>query len=377
MAISVFGFLILIHELGHFISARIFKVKINEFSIGMGPRLLYFDSKKTGTRYSVAIFPFGGFVAMEGEDGEREEQPKKDDNLIDATLAIEKEAEPKAQEKSAVQKSERFDQKPAWQRLIITAAGAIVNIIAGFLIMVIVSTFGPMNSTTVKAFAGSDGELYKDVLGVEISVADSGILPGDKIIAVGGKRVSIYDEMSYEIMRQGTEPVKVTVERNGERKDIVVTFPITENEGVSYGTFDFTTKDVRKNPVSIVTYSFKNSVLFIRMVWESLFDLVTGRYSLSAISGPVGISSEIGAAARIGVIPLLYMVVVISINLGVMNLLPIPALDGGRLIAILIEIITRKKIPAKVERIINGVGLVLLLSLSAVVLVKDIIQLVI
>lgn len=376
IAISVFGFLILIHELGHFISARIFKVKINEFSIGMGPRLLYYDSKKSGTRYSVAIFPFGGFVAMEGEDGEPQNSPEKDGNLTDATLAIEAE-EPDAAKKTAPAPSTaRFDQKPAWQRLIITAAGALVNIVAGFLIMIIVTTFGSMNSTTVKSFVDSDNKSYKEILELDVSVADSGILPGDKIIAIDGKRVHIYDEMSYQIMRRGTEPVNVTVVRDGTKQDILVTFPVVENNGVKYGTFDFSTHYFDKNPINVIGYSFENSFLFVKMVWESLFDLVTGRYSLAALSGPIGISSEIGSAARLGIIPLLYMVVVISINLGVMNLLPIPALDGGRLITIMIEIITRKKIPQRVEKIINGVGLVLLLGLSAVVLVKDIIQLI-
>ena len=379
IAVSVFGFLILIHELGHFISARIFKVKINEFSIGMGPRLMYFDSKKSGTRYSVAIFPFGGFVAMEGENGEEESDSNKKDNLTDATLAIEVEnqSQPESKKTTPAPDPARFDQKPAWQRLIITAAGAIVNIVAGFLIMTVVCTFGAMPSTTVKSFENKDGELYKETMKLDISVADSGIQPGDKIISIDGKRVKIYDELTYEIMRRGTEPVEVVIERGGERQTLTVTFPTVESQGTVCGTFDFTTENVKKDPISIIRYSFRNSVMYIRVVWESLFDLISGRYSFSALSGPVGISSEIGAAARLGIIPLLYMVVVISINLGVMNLLPVPALDGGRIITILIEIVTRKKIPAKVERIINGVGLVALLSLSAVVLVKDIIQLII
>ena len=379
IAISVFGFLIFIHELGHFISARIFKVKINEFSIGMGPRLMYYDSKKSGTRYSVAIFPFGGFVAMEGENGAEGDDLKKPNNLVDATLAIEAEntAKPEANKASPSPDPARFDQKPAWQRLIITAAGAFVNIVAGFLIMTVVCAFGTMPSTTVKSFANDKGELYKDKMELSISAADSGILPGDKIISVDGKRVRIYDELAYEIMRRGIEPIEVVVERNGDRQTLTVTFPTVESQGTVCGTFDFTTENVKKDPISIIRYSFRNSVMYIRVVWESLFDLITGRYSFSALSGPVGISSEIGTAARLGIIPLLYMVVVISINLGVMNLLPVPALDGGRIITIIIEIITRKKIPARVERIINGVGLVALLSLSAVVLVKDVIQLII
>ena len=380
IAVSVFGFLILIHELGHFISARIFKVKINEFSIGMGPRLMYYDSKKSGTRYSVAIFPFGGFVAMEGENGEEGSDLKEKNNLTDATLAIETEnaAESGAKALTASPNPARFDQKPAWQRLIITAAGALVNIVAGFLIMVIISTFSPMNSTTVERFTDKDGNTYTDETGEAVTMTGSGIMVGDKIIAINGKRVNIINEMSYEIMRNGDNPITIKLVRNGELITIEnVRFSAAESDDGGDDSVYFEMEEIKKTPFSIISYSFRYSVLIVRLVWESLIGLITGKYSLAAVSGPVGISAEIGAAAKMGIIPLLYMVVMISINLGVMNLLPVPALDGGRIITILIEIITRKKIPAKVEGIINGVGLMVLLGLSAVVLVKDIIQLII
>lgn len=353
VAVLVFGFLILIHELGHYATARLFKVTINEFSIGMGPRLISRVSKKTGTRYSVALLPIGGFVAMAGENGEEDENNPVDD-------------------------PNRFDRKPAWQRFIITAAGASVNIVAGFLAMIIVTAVTVMPSNVVGSYALDDGTTLKEHLGYEVSVADSGLMVGDEIIRIGDKRVTIYDEMTYEVMRSGYEPLDVTVIRGGEEivlEDVV--FPTIESQGQLFGTIDFRVKRADKTLGSVLSYSFRNSCLIVRMVWESLYDLFTGRYTIAAVSGPVGISGAIGDAAKAGFASLLSMVALISINLGVMNLLPIPALDGGRLITVLFEMITRKRVPPKVEGVINAVGLALLLGLSLVIMVKDVIQLII
>ena len=350
----MFGFLIFIHEFGHYITARIFHVTIEEFSIGMGPRLLSWVSKKTGIRYSIAVFPIGGFVSMPGENGEDPESgedPYKDD-------------------------PNTFGKKPVWQRFIITAAGATVNIVAGFLAMIIITLSINIGDTTVGAFF-EDSEL-SEVYGAEMTVTSDeyGLQKGDKIISVDGKRVRILDEVSYEIMRKGTEPIDIVVERNGERLLLeAVVFPTMEEQGQTFGVMDFKIYRVDKTFGNVMRYSFAKSALIIRMVWESLFDLITGRYSFAAVSGPIGISGAIGDAAKAGFISLLNMVVLISINLGVMNLIPFPALDGGRLFTQLIEMITRKKLPPKVEGWINTVGFIILLSFMAIVMVKDVIAL--
>lgn len=340
IAVLVFGFLILIHELGHYTFARIFKVTIKEFSIGMGPKLLWYDSKKTGIRYSLSMLPFGGYVAMAGED-EESDDPNS------------------------------FDKKLAWQRFIITAAGATVNIVAGALAMILLTTMIPLGSTTVHDFVDKEQSKYT------VSSSESGLLAGDTILSVNGKRVKILDELSYEIMRQGNRPVDLTVLRDGTEVDLPgVVFPTEKQEEQTFGMMDFRVNRSEKTFGSVMTYSFRKSCLIVRMCWESLFDLITGRYTLAAVSGPIGISSAIGDAARAGFSSLLYITVLISINLGVMNLLPIPALDGGRLIVLLAEMITRKKMPAKLEGIINGIGLLLLLGLSVVIMIKDVIKLI-
>ena len=333
IAILVFGFLVFIHEFGHYIFARIFKVTITEFSIGMGPKLLWYDSKKTGIKYAISAIPFGGYVAMVGEDGESDD--------------------PNA-----------FNKKPAWQRLIITVAGAAINIIAGVLAIVVLASVAKIGGTTVAAFPEAD---------LEVRSSESGLMVGDEIIKVDGKRVRILDELSYEIMRKGYEPVDLVVLRDGNEVTLEnVVFPTATEQGQIFGVMDFQVKRIDKNFFNVIGYSLSKSVLIVRMCWESIIDLITGRYTLAAVSGPVGISEAIGSAASDGALSLLSIVGLISMNLGVMNLLPLPALDGGRLVMILAEMITRRKIPAKVEATINAVGLAVLLGLSAIIMVKDI-----
>ena len=336
LAILVFGLLILIHELGHYTFARIFGVTINEFSIGMGPKLVWYESKKTKITYALSMIPIGGYVAMAGELSESDDPNS-------------------------------FDKKPAYQRFIITVAGATVNIVAGFIAMIIFTCMVNIGGTTVAEF------IPTETSGYEVSSSESGLMVGDTIISVEGRRVNIADELSYEIMRRGNKPCEVVVMRGGEEVTLRnVVFPVAEEQGQSFGMMDFKIYRTEKDFGKVIGYSFTKSLLIVRMCWESLFDLITGRYTLAAVSGPVGISEAIGDAAKSGFVNLLYITALISINLGVMNLLPIPALDGGRTVALIIEMITRKKLPAKIEGIINTVGLVLLLGLSAIVMVKDI-----
>ena len=339
----MFGILIFIHEFGPYIFARIFKVKINQFSIGMGPKLLWYDSKKTGIRYALSMLPIGGYVAMAGEDDESDDPNS-------------------------------FDKKPAWQRFIITAAGATVNMIAGFLAIAILTAMIPLGNTTVGRFADVEsGDSFSAT-----SNAEGKLLVGDDIIEIDGKNVYTHDGLSYEIMRKGINPVDVTVIRDGKTvviKDVV--FPISESQGEKIGVRDFTIGTDEKTFGGVIAHTWHRACLTVRMCWEAIYDLFTGRFSLAAVSGPVGISSAIGDAAKDGIVSVLHIVGIISINLGFMNLLPIPALDGGRLITILAEIVTRRRIPKKVEGMINTVGLMALLFLTFLVMIKDVFQLII
>ena len=349
LSLLVFEFLIFIHEFGHYITARIFKVTITEFSLGFGPELVSYESKKTGIKYKLAMFPLGGFVAMVGEDEDSDD--------------------PNA-----------FNKKPAWQRFIITAAGATVNILAGFLAMIIIVSCIKIGNTTYGA--PMDDELLHS-LGYE-EVNDeyrsnySDLQKGDQIVRVNGKKVRIYDELSYQIMRYGNEQIDLTVIRDGEEIVIEdVRFPTVEQQGQTFGIIDFRiTGYVEKGFFKVFSLSVRKAALVMRMCWESIIDLITGRYTVEAVSGPVGISAAIGDAASAGFLSLLNITVLISMNLGFMNLVPFPALDGGRLVTIFIEMVTRKKLPAKIEGMINGVGLIILFALMILILFKDVIALI-
>ena len=340
IAIFMFGFLIFVHELGHFLAARAFGVKVYEFSIGMGPKLAWYDSKKSGIRYKICMLPLGGYVSM-AEEGEDDSAPSDDPHSI-------------------------TNQKP-WKRFIVMAAGGFVNLLVGFILMFAVVLGSVMGSTTVAGFP--------EELSVGESSTSEYFKQGDVITEIGGKRVHTMMELDYEIMRRGVEPVEVVLLRdtNGdgvaEEISLTVTFPTETASGQTVGTRDFQVYAKEKTVGSVLSDTWFRGTCTVRMVWESLFDLITGRYGVEAVSGPIGITETVSETVSYGIIPVLYLVSLISINLGVVNLLPIPALDGGRLVFVLIEMIFRKPVPKEIEAKIHGIGLLLLLGLSVLVAV--------
>ena len=341
LALLVFGFLIFIHEFGHYIMARIFRVRIKEFSIGMGPKLVTYTSKKTDIKYSLGMFPIGGYVSMAGED-----EDSDDENAL--------------------------FRKPAWQRLLITVAGAAMNIILGALVMFI------LIGATPDAMYGTEVEsiITREEVPRENSSEDSGLREGDKIIAVNGKRVRILSELDYEIMRNGIETVELTVMRQGEKIKLYADFPVYVDRNQYLGARDFYTVPDEISLGNIIKHGFFRSVLTVRTIWESLYDLITGRFGIEAVSGPVGVTSQVSQAAKGGFANLVYIAIVISINLGVVNLLPFPALDGGRIIFILLEMLRGKPIPIKYEGMIHFAGIVILMAFMLFITVKDIASLI-
>ncbi len=338
LAVLIFGLLIIIHEGGHYLFARLFKVTINEFSLGMGPKLFSKNSKKTGTAFSVRAFPVGGYVSMVGEDEE-------------------------SGDKNA------FCNKPVYQRIIITAAGALVNIIAGILLMsVIIASSDALYGTTIAEMKRTSEDGYVE--------SESGLMVNDTILSVDGARVYTANDLVYQIMRRGISPVDVEVLRNGEKKVIKdYVFPTVEEEGTVFGTPDFYVSEIEKTPGNVIKQSFYRSVTSIKMIWEQFFDLLRGRYSFKSVSGPVGVTQALGKAAKSGTGDLLFLAAFISVNLGVVNLFPLPALDGGRLLFLIIEGIRRKPIPRKFEGYIHFAGLAILLLLMLIITFKDVIGL--
>lgn len=343
VALLIFGLLIMIHEFGHYIVARLCGVYIEEFSIGMGPKLFQRKMKKQGTLLSLRALPIGGYVSMKGED-EDEDAP------------------------------DSFSRKKVWQRMLIVVAGATMNLILGFLIVfVIVCSSEHLASTTVHSFF--DDATSNAVGGLEV---------GDTILSVGEVRVYTGEELTYEIMNQGHEPLTLTVLRGGEELVLEhVLFPQFEDQGIVFGDSDFYLLALAEPTLGqLLRTAWHRSVSLVKMVWDSLVNLVTGRYSVQSLSSPIGVTAAVkdtitqsGWTGAQIVQYVLYITAVISMNLGVFNLLPFPALDGGRFFFLAVEGIIRRPISREIEGRIHFVGIVLLMILMLFVVGKDIIGL--
>ncbi len=331
IAIFVFGILIFIHELGHYLTARMFNVGINEFALGMGPKILSKTSKKTGIVYSLRLLPIGGFVSMVGED-----EDSADENAL--------------------------NNKPVWQRMIIVAAGAFMNVLVGVLTVLIIVSSNKSNATNVISHFGENA-----------TSAECGLQINDEIVKVGKQKVHTGRDMVEAIMFEGAEPVDVTVIRDGERVVLenVVFGKITEG-GMVFGTVDFGVYFEGRSLKNIIKHTFYYSKSTVSIIWKSLVYLVTGKVGVEQMSGPIGVTSAIGDAAKMGVKNLLDMCALLALNLGIFNMLPFPALDGGRFVFMLYELIFRKPVKREVEGYIHFAGLCLLMLLMVFVGFNDI-----
>lgn len=374
--------MVVIHEFGHFIFAKLFKVTVLEFSIGMGPAIFTTDPKKKKKRkvqasvdkiqadnstvdsettdigdnslsiepfeidkpnktiFSIRAFPIGGYVSMAGED-----EASTDVNA--------------------------FCNKAVWKRLIITVAGAVMNILLGIICMFTLvgiqsSQDGYLPSTTIDSF-------------YEESVTDKGespLMSGDTILRVDGVRVHTGNELVYEIMNNGYEPIDIVVLRDGRELTIKdVKFPTVNDSGAIFGDYDFYVLREDTTFGNIMKHAVFRSFSSVKIIIDSLKDLITGRYGAEAVSGPIGMAGAVGEATKQGGSSLLFLFILITMNLGVFNLLPLPALDGGRIIFLLIELIIRRPVKKEIEQAVNTIGIMLLMALMLFVTFKDIINL--
>lgn len=338
-ALLFFGVIIMIHECGHFACAKLFKVKVNEFSLGMGPAL--FKRKKGDTLYAVRLFPIGGYVAMEGEDDASE-----DDRA--------------------------FNKKPVWQKMIIVVAGALMNLILGFILMVLLLTTSTdlIGTNTIKEF-------YPDAVSSQY-----GLQAGDRFVEIDGHHVWSELDLSFLMSRSQDGVFDFVVERNGEKVTLNdVHFATEQQNGITLIQYDFIIIGEQPGFLNIVKNAFTQSASIVRMVWLSVFDLVTGRYGMSELAGPVGtvdiIADVTAQAVSSGSLTnLLTIMAFITINVGVANLLPLPALDGGRFLFLAVEAVRRKPVNPKYEGYVHAAGLALLLLLMVVVTYNDIARIV-
>lgn len=336
VAILFFGIIIMVHEAGHFTFAKLFGVKVNEFSLGMGPKIL--SRKKGDTAYSWRLFPIGGFVSMEGED-----EDSDDDRA--------------------------FNKKPCWQRIIIVAAGAIINILLGLIIICILLSVNSdeLSGTNTVNFFSVKNEASQ----IEKVRELDGLKTGDKFKKIDGKHVFYYEDIYYLASRDvdGDGKFSAVVERDGE--DVAV-------DGIRTDVLrNLTIVGVETTPGTIIKDTFKESATICRMVYLSLFDMVTGKYSIKDVSGPIGVVDYVSQTAEASseakdYSALFKMMAIITINIGILNLLPIPALDGGRLLFLFIELIRRKPVNPKYEAMIHGIGMAALLVFMVAISFKDI-----
>ena len=334
VALLIFGLLIFFHELGHFLFAKRGGIGVTSFSLGMGPAIL---KKQIGeTEYALRILPFGGSCAMVGEDTES-----------DAENA--------------------FNKKSVWTRISVVAAGPVFNFILAF-----------VGAVIMVCCVGVDKPVITEMM-EGYPAYEAGVRAGDEIISMNGRNIGVYRDVSMYIQLHQGEEVDLVYERDGERFETTVVPKMDEDGyylmGITGGAYTKCT-----NPLEVTKYAGCEVGYWIHMVFDSLKLMVSGQVSREEVGGPVRIVSMIGetyeqSAAISGFmvfISMLNMVIFLSANLGVMNLLPIPALDGGRLLLMLVEVVTRKRVPEKVEGYIHMAGFAVLMALMVLILFNDI-----
>lgn len=323
-ALLIICVLIFFHELGHFMAAKACGVKVNEFAIGMGPKVL--KKQKGETLYSVRAFPLGGFCAMEGEDEDSQDE-------------------------------RAFNRKSVWKKAIIIVAGAAMNLIIAIILMIAVNYMNGVPTATISQVE-ENSPAYT-----------AGIQKGDKILSINDKKINSWDdvqavknavntrELNIKVQRKDTElNIKTTLKEN-DRNKIIGIVPVSE-----------------KNIVKAIANGPSATWNMAKSMYSGLYSLITGKVSAKELSGPVGIVYLINKGISRGFATVLYLTSLISLNLAIINMLPLPALDGGRLLMVIIRRLTGKAISSKVEGVIHAVGLGLLLLLTIYVTWNDIVR---
>ena len=327
IAILFFELIIIIHEGGHFVAARLMGIRVNEFSIGMGPKIFQFE--KGETTYSLRWILFGGYCAMEGEDEESDDE-------------------------------HAFINKKVIQRIFVVVSGAMMNLILGFIIVgIIVCSQNLVGTTTIAKF--DDGAKSSQVL-----------MAGDEIKAIDGMRVFTSTDVSTGLTRSADNTLDMVVIRDGKEMNVSAEFDTEAYEGKQYIKMDFWLLGVKKTFTSVLKETAGQFISYARMVFLSVHDLLVGRYGVSDLSGPVGAVSVVSTAVKTSSLSMLRIMALLTINVGLFNLFPIPALDGWRLFLLIFEGIFKKKLPSKFEWIINAVGLALLLGFMCIITFSDI-----
>ncbi len=375
VTIVIFLVMISLHELGHFLAAKLSGVEVREFAIGMGPAIFKKQGKET--LYTIRILPIGGYCSLEGEDDSA-------DN-------------PKA-----------FINQKLWKRFLVVLAGAVVNVILGFVIFCVIASQSAPFATNRIVSLDERSSMYL-----------SGVMAGDEIVEINGRSISFYRDISlYKSELEGGQNIEMTVKRNGEK--LKFSFPLSKLSARIVYTEKGATEESTMNGIteveeyvyregytpppeiigkeesyerlmlgfspemaeltlrSLLKEAYCNTKFVVKLVYRSLWDMITGNAGIEQLSGPVGVVGAVNTAVKsdYGLMSVLSLTALLTINLGVFNLLPLPALDGGRLLFMLIELVRGKPVEPEKEGLVHGIGLLLLLLLAAVISAKDIYMLI-
>lgn len=323
LAIILFCVMIFPHELGHYIAAKRLGVKVNEFAFGMGP--VIWKKQKGETLHSIRLFPIGGFCSMEGEDEDSDE--------------------PRA-----------FNNKKPWQKIIILAAGSFMNVLCAILIMSIVVGVLGFTTTTI------------DTVSESSPAETAGIMAGDEITAIDGQPIEAWTDVSAAIASAEGGQIIMTVQRDGRTLEAAVTPEQTQDGAFLIGI----TSRVSHNPFRAVAEGAKSTWNITVSMFQTLSQLFTGQLGADSLSGPVGMVQMVSQTTQYGWWYYGFLTALICINLAIINMLPLPALDGGRIIFVIISMITGRPVSQKVEGTVHFVGIMLLFGLMAYVTFNDI-----
>jgi regulator of sigma E protease len=324
-AILMFSILIFVHEFGHFISAKSFGIKVNKFALGMGPVLL--KRQKGETEYSLRLFPIGGFCAMEGEDEESDD-------------------------------ARAFNNKKAWQKIIVVCAGSLMNLILAIILMIIVMFYIGSPTTTL------------DEIVADSPAMTAGLQSGDEIIALDGKEVKDWTDITDYLSSSEEKTVTVTVTRDSQELNLTSAFTQSEDGRQTIGIVP----KMERNPGAAVGDGFTATYNMGKMMLNVIRQLFTGDVSIKELSGPVGIVYMTGVTVEAGFVNFVYFMALLSLNLAIINMLPLPALDGGRFLFIIARKITGKAITDDMEGKIHFIGIMLLFGLMIYITWNDIVR---
>lgn len=388
-AVFVFSAVIAIHEFGHFMVAKLCGVQVNEFSIGMGPVLC--KRVRKGTQYSIRALPVGGFVALEGEESPESNQAEKntdeeplsphsdadsspsrgakaDAGKPDLPPLSGEVAEPTGSDGEVSPSGIPLNEAPVWQRALIMLAGAGMNFVLGFVVMAILITAQSEPITSKVLYQVEENALC----------GQTGLQAGDKILAVNGRRCFVANDILYELMRTEDYTADFTVLRDGKKVELPgVQFDTWQDDkGETHMNLGFTVYGIKKTPLNVLKEAGNSVLYYGRIIFASLSDLLRGRESINDLSGPVGIVTAIGQAASYGWQDLLEMLALITVNVGIFNLLPFPALDGGKVVFLLIEGVTGHVVPEKIQSGLIVAAFALLFGLMIFATYNDILRLI-